>query len=326
MILFVAKAGLFLSLRPRGICKSLLLLLQIDYGIRIIHFVKEIAMIDETTRKTFLGFQQEEADNCELYRRLALITSSVNNRDVLLHISAEEQGHYNRIKGYTEKELHYRRSHVFLYLLIARVLGLTFTVKILEQNESVTADAYRNYPEMESMAAQEELHEQKFIAMIEEEKLQYMGSVVLGLNDALVEFTGALAGYTLALGSSSLIALTGSITGIAAALSMSSSEYLSSKSEKAEGKNPGKAAIYTGIAYLFTVAVLILPFLLFSNPIIALVVMLVIAIAVIAFFNFYYSVARGESFRKRFVEMALLSFGVAGLSFIIGYLLKIFTE
>ena len=50
-----------------------------------------------------------------------------------------------------------------------------------------------------------------------------MGSVVLGLNDELVEFTGALAGFTLALSDHRLIALTGSITGIAAALSMASS-------------------------------------------------------------------------------------------------------
>ena len=41
--------------------------------------------------------------------------------------------------------------------------------------------------------------------------------------------------------------------------------------------------------------------------------------------NYYYSVARGESFRKRFTEMAVLSFSVAGISFLIGYALKTFT-
>ena len=151
-----------------------------------------------------------------------------------------------------------------------------------------------------------------------------MGSVVLGLNDALVEFTGALAGFTLALSDSRLIALTGSITGIAAALSMASSEYLSTKSEGGETKHPIKAAIYTGIAYIITVVALVAP-LLIENVLIALGVMLAMALVIIALFNYYYSVARGESFRKRFTEMAVLSFSVAGISFLIGYALKTFT-
>ena len=161
--------------------------------------------------------------------------------------------------------------------------------------------------------------------MINEERLEYMGSVVLGLNDALVEFTGALAGFTLALNDSKLIALTGSITGIAAALSMASSEYLSTKSDKDPGKHPVKAAIYTGIAYVITVVALVAPFVLISSPVIALCVMLMMALLIIAFFNYYYSVARNESFKRRFTEMAALSFSVAAISFLIGYLLKTFT-
>ena len=119
------------------------------------------------------------------------------------------------------------------------------------------------------MANEEEVHEQKLIGLINEERLEYMGSVVLGLNDALVEFTGALAGFTLALSDSRLIALTGSITGIAAALSMASSEYLSTKSEGGETKHPIKAAIYTGIAYIITVVALVAPFILIENVLIA---------------------------------------------------------
>ena len=73
------------------------------------------------------------------------------------------------------------------------------------------------------------------------EPYRYTGSIVLGLNDALVELTGALAGLTLALQDTKLIALTGSITGIAAALSMGASEYLSTKSEDVD-RSPVKAS------------------------------------------------------------------------------------
>src|SRR5574341_282925 len=104
---------------------------------------------------------------------------------------------------------------------------------------------------------EEDMHEQKLLAMLDEEHLHYVGSVVLGLNDALVELTGALAGLTLALQNTELIALTGLITGIAASLSMAASEYLSTRSEETE-KHPFRAAVYTGIAYIITVTLLIL--------------------------------------------------------------------
>ena len=116
-------------------------------------------------------------------------------------------------------------------------------------------------PEAATIMDEEHMHEQQLIGMIDEEHLSYMGSVVLGLNDALVELTGVLAGLTLALGDPKLIALTGTVTGIAAALSMASSEYLSTKSEETD-KSAGKASFYTGLAYIFTVVILIMPFLL----------------------------------------------------------------
>jgi len=150
-----------------------------------------------------------------------------------------------------------------------------------------------------------------------------MGSVVLGLNDALVELTGALAGLTFALQNTRLIALAGLITGIAAAFSMAASEYLSTKSEDSE-KNALTSSIYTGIAYIFTVFFLILPYLLVSNYMLCLALTLLIAIAIIFFFNYYISVAKDLSFKKRFLEMAVISLGVAGISFGVGFLIRTF--
>jgi VIT1/CCC1 family predicted Fe2+/Mn2+ transporter len=137
-----------------------------------------------------------------------------------------------------------------------------------------------------------------------------------------VELTGALAGLTLALQNVELIALSGLITGIAASLSMAASEYLSTRSEKTD-KHPVRAAIYTGIAYIITVALLILPYLLLENYILCLAISLTTGVIIIAVFNYYISVAKGENFKRRFVEMAGLSLGVALFSFIIGYFIRI---
>ena len=87
--------------------------------------------------------------------------------------------------------------------------------------------------------------------------------MVLGLNDALVELTGSLAGFTFAMQNTRLIALSGLIIGISATFSMASSEFLAARSE---GRSDAfKSCTYTGIAYLVTVVLLILPYLLYFS-------------------------------------------------------------
>ncbi len=152
--------------------------------------------------------------------------------------------------------------------------------------------------------------------------LIYCSSIVLGLNDALVEFTGALAGFSFALESTRLVALTGAITGIAAALSMAASEYLSTRCDPAPRKCPRRAALCTGVSYLITVSLLILPYLLFRRAGIALGAMLAVALGVIALYSYLYTKVCGTSFRRHFGEMVAVSFGVALSSFLIGCILK----
>lgn len=279
-------------------------------------------------RKKLIVFQRNEITESMVYARLANMEQNLHNREVLNQISAEESVHYQILKKYTGTEVAPDMRRVRHYCRVARLFGLNFAIRSMESGEQ---NAYNNYadlaefPQLLSLAKEEQEHEKRLMDMINEERLSYMSSIVLGLNDALVEFTGALAGFTLALNDSGLIALTGSITGIAAALSMASSEYLATKSEKDPNKRPVKAAVYTGIAYLITVALLVAPFIVLGNVITALCVMLLLALTIIGVFNYYYAVARGESFRKRFGEMAALSFSVAAISFLIGYLLKLFT-
>jgi VIT1/CCC1 family predicted Fe2+/Mn2+ transporter len=122
-----------------------------------------------------------------------------------------------------------------------------------------------------------------------------------------------------------LVALAGLITGIAASFSMAASEYLSTKSEGTE-KNPLKSSLYTGTAYIITVMCLIFPFLVFKNYLFCLALTIVFALLIISIFTFYISVARDLSFRKRFMEMASISLGVALLSFGIGWVIRLFLD
>ena len=279
-------------------------------------------------KKSLLEFQKNEMTESVIYHRLALREKDPQNAQVLEKIAQEEAKHCEIISQITGKPCSPCRIKITWYLLLARIFGITFTVKIMEGNEGHAAQKYRSYegfPAVQKLADDEDAHETALINLINEERLNYMGSVVLGLSDALVEFTGALAGFTFALQNPKLVALTGAITGIAAALSMGSSEYLSSKAEKAEGKHPVKAAVYTGGAYILTVGLLVAPYAILDNIFLALGLMLFLALVVIASFTFYYAVAKGENFKGRFLEMAGLSFGVAAVSFFIGFLLQKFT-
>ncbi len=281
--------------------------------------------IPDELKRQILSFQRSEITEYHIYLRLANVTKSPENRRILEKIASDELKHYHLWKKYTRQDIKPSRFSIWFYTWTSRLLGFTFGIKLMEGGEEDAQKEYANLKgkvaEIETFLKEENAHEEALIEMLDEESLRYTGSIVLGLNDALVELTGALAGLTLALQNTQLIALSGLITGIAAALSMATSEYLSTRSEETD-KDPIKASLYTGIAYIFTVAVLILPYLIFENYYLCLVLVLCTAILIIAAFNFYISVAKGLPFRRRFFEMAGLSLGVAAVSFILGYFIR----
>lgn len=281
--------------------------------------------LPESVRKQVLTFQQTEITEYHIYKRLAKKVNSPENAKIIGQIAEDELRHYNGWKKYTDQDVQPRWFFVWFYYLISVVFGFTFGIKLMEKGEATAqknyADISSDIPEAEKFRHEEDIHEERLINMLDEERLRYAGSVVLGLNDALVELTGALAGLTLALQNVKLIALSGLITGIAASMSMAASEYLSTRSEDTS-KHPVRAAIYTGIAYIITVTLLVLPYLLIQNYIIDLAIALTTAVVIIAVFNYYISIAKGESFRERFTEMAVLSLSVAAFSFIIGYFIR----
>lgn len=281
--------------------------------------------ISAETKRQMLDFQRNEITEHHIYRRIAAGIKSAENAAVLERIAADELGHYHNWKSYTGQEVKPDWWKVWKFTFISRLLGFTFGIKLMERGEEAAQVSYgplaAAIPNIEKIAQDEDVHEAALINMLDEERLRYAGSVVLGLNDALVELTGALAGLTLALQNTRLIALSGLITGIAASLSMAASEYLSTRSEDTQ-KHPVRAAVYTGIAYIITVTLLILPYLLIQNYYLDLAIALTTAVLIIAVFNYYISVAKGEPFRKRFAEMAGLSLSVAAFSFGIGYLIR----
>jgi len=279
-----------------------------------------MADISGELKQKLLRLQKTEITEHHIYRRLAL-KMEYKNREILERIALDEKRHAETWRRYTGEDPGPKHVTVFFYLSLAFSFGITFAIKIMERTEVSAEEVYGSIgmtvPEAKAIMHEEEEHEKALLGLLDEERLKYIGSMVLGLNDALVELTGALAGFTFALADSRVVGVAGLITGVAATLSMGASEFLSQRSDKGD-LNPLKAAVYTGIAYLVTVTLLVAPFFIVGNVYGALLLSLFNALMVIIFFSFFVSVVRETPFRPAFMEMAAISFGVAAVSFLIG--------
>ena len=277
-------------------------------------------------KNIFSIHQQDELNSAILYEHIAQSVKNDKEREILLEIAKDEHRHAAAFEKYSERKLKPNHLRIRLFLLLRCLLGYTFLIKLLEHGESRGIHAYQSeidqIPELRQIVADEERHENILMNLLDEERLHYIGDIILGMNDALVELTGSLAGYTLAMQNSKIIAMAGLITGISATLSMAGSGYLSAREE--ESKDAVKSTVIIGLSYFITVVFLILPYLIFpaSAYLWALAVTVLIALLIIAGFNFYISVAKDRPFAKGFWSMAGISIGVAIISFAVGYVVK----
>ncbi|MCX7832040.1 MAG: VIT1/CCC1 family protein [Actinobacteria bacterium] len=268
--------------------------------------------------------QKNEITEHQIYLNLAKRESDPQKRKILLNIADQEKKHYEVLSKITGKHPVQDNLKVKIYTLLSLILGYQFALKHMENGEekaqSIYSELSKFYPELVTIAKDEKDHENSLIELINEERLEYMSSMVLGLNDGVVELLGTVAGLTLALKSSNLVGITSLIMGISACLSMSSSEYLSTSTE--EERNPLTAAFYTAFTYLAAVITVVFPFFFISNPYLALSTSIALVFGLLAFFNYYASVVKKERFSKRFFQMLVIVVVVTSISFSIGYLAR----
>ena len=286
--------------------------------------------MNKLERRRLIRLQRMERTEMEVYRRLANREKKTENKIILQKISKQENNHYNILKEKTGEDVDFSKIRVYLHVIVSIFLGLTFSLKLMEKTEQNAAREYRDLG-YENIAKEEDEHEKELLSLLEEDGLNYLSSIILGLSDALVELTGALAGLTFAFQELRIVALAGLVTGISASFSMAASEFLATKEENSN-RSPIKAALYTGTAYIITVFLLVIPYLLLSDSseiiwglepyIQALIITFIIGLLIIALFNLYVSIAQDKSFNRRFFEMVFILFIVTLISFLIGVILR----
>jgi vacuolar iron transporter family protein len=277
---------------------------------------------------------REELFAHRIYSALASRMSG-SNSERLEQLAAQEKTHLDfwlGVTGQTADDIKTSGAKHSLLLLASRVLGPAFTIKWLERGEDKAIESYTQLlsddalnPEqrttVERMLREEREHEAFLQTAVEDDRRLYLGAAVLGLNDALVELTGGLTGLVSSISNPRLIGFAALVIGIAASMSMAASNFLSVEIGEESELRPGRAAAYTGIAYIIVVIALVLPFFLVRERHTALVMSWGAGVVVIAAFSFYSSVMQGASFLRRFVVMLLLGIGVAVASYIIGRVL-----
>ena len=277
-------------------------------------------------KKQIMQFQKNEMTEYYIYEHLAK-TQKGKNSDIFMRIAKDEAIHYSKFKKITGEDVGPDKFKVSFYLFVARVFGLTFAIKLMEGGENSAHKSYarvlKDMPQLKSVTNDELTHEHDLIHMIDEEKLKYLSSMVLAINNAIEELTGVVVGLSFALRDAKLIGFTAVITGIAATLSMAASEYLSQKTEGAENSNPARAAVYTGIVYLITVIFIVGPFFLFKEYTTALAVSIAAVVVIILIFSFFMSVVKGMKFKKSFMEVITITAIVVAISYGIGTAIRL---
>ncbi len=277
-------------------------------------------------RKTYVAYATNELTEHVVYLELARRERNIANKTALENLAAQEYGHYLFWKDLAgNPDLRPKRHAIWGTILLRDILGITFITKFAESHEKDSVAAYNatlnTIPDdkrsrLLAIIEDERSHEKTLIGQLKEKRIAYIGFIVLGLADAIVEITGTHAGFLGVTGSTLIAGVAGIIVGFSAAISMGSAAYLQAK-QGAE-KSPLTSALATGVSYLCSVICLALPYFLIRTMITAFLLSASVGIMLIAGFTFYGAIVFDRKFWREFGEAVSLMLGTAVATFIVG--------
>ncbi len=282
-----------------------------------------------TTVKEARKLAEEEAFHRAVYLQLA---KSEKNQELREHftklatLDGEHSKVWSSLSG--ERQIKFSNIKVAFYLSIRYLFGSVFAVKLLERGEHKNILEYREKLNRDSNLVKQKSalkevindefdNEPKVVEIIKKGTSNYIAPVVLGLNDALVELIGVIAGLVSAISNNLFIGFSGLVVGIASALSMAASYYLSSDFSEGNRLKSIKGGLYTGASYLLTSLLLVAPFFLSNNRFVALTFSLSFAVSATCLVAFYSAVINDQPFRRNLAKLLILGMGAAILVYFI---------
>lgn len=223
------------------------------------------------------------------------------------------------------------RLRLWFSLLLYRVFGPSFVIKMVERNEGEILEGYRRLEEiMEDRKLKNRLrrlisstkkYESTLRSLIKEDRLKYIAFTVLGITDGLVSLLGTQAGLVGAGVSAREIGLATLVVGIAASVSLGAASYLQARDM--ENAVEEKAALTSSLSHFLVSVLLSAPFLLMPTPIAAFTISFFITILLTALLNYYVAVVKEKSFWKKFKESLVVILGALVVSYSLGNLLGV---
>src|SRR5271157_2474785 len=231
-------------------------------------------------------FMRDELRDSAVYARLASDEADPAAKGLLLMLSATERSHAKAWRsllggrGEAAGLPFLLEAKILEMRIVRRLFGIAFVVKYLERHERYGLARYTAALKNHSLTAGERRHVHKIIeddagyertlvrqAEAYKGELVYSQSIILGLNDGLVEILALIAGIAVVATSGFIVIALGLLAGISGTLSMAGGVYLSARSENlvmahaGESRTkPRKEAAYTGFWYFVGALVPVLPF------------------------------------------------------------------
>jgi VIT1/CCC1 family predicted Fe2+/Mn2+ transporter len=301
--------------------------------------------------RTEREFLKDEIRDSEVYSSLFKEESNPEIKKLLQKLSNMEKKHAQiwrtilEEQGERADEPKFVNLRTIAMLMIRRIFGIALVVKFLEGSERSGLVAYKKALRSQFLSPKEkkytreiikdeEFHQEALAGQVDKYKgdLRYTQSIVLGLNDGLVEILAVVAGIATVATSGFIVVIMGMIAGISGTLSMAGGVYLSSKSEKlvendAEMKDkrktlPIREAYYTGICYFAGAILAVLPFILGLSGIGGVLLSIILVCAALVVASAVIAIISGTSIRRRSLEMVAISLGAAFATILFGIFAK----
>ena len=128
--------------------------------------------------------QQHEITEYHIYRKLAELSQDEENTKTLNEIAEQELEHYIIWQEITGKKAKPNQRKIRKYIRLAKIFGLSFALRLMEKGEVDATTFYNSiadeYPQALKIKEDEEEHEQRLIGILNDERLNYAGAIVLG--------------------------------------------------------------------------------------------------------------------------------------------------
>ena len=117
------------------------------------------------TLKKVLQAQKNEITEYYIYKKLSESVKHKKNKVVLNHIAIDELRHYNFFKKISKRDIAPDKFQIWKFSLITKILGLTFGIKLLENDEEKAQLSYEELtkfiPNAKKILEEEEKHEEE---------------------------------------------------------------------------------------------------------------------------------------------------------------------